>query len=77
MTDIKMTPQRKLAEMEFRQKEALRLEEVALDATRQKTARLRALRLEKERIESEEKERILLQKRAMKAASPARRRHQG
>lgn len=34
--------------MESRQQEALRQEELALEATRAKTARLRALRLERE-----------------------------
>ncbi|MCD7059335.1 hypothetical protein [Pelagibacterium xiamenense] len=44
----KVSPQRKTLEMEARQREALRQEELVLEATRAKTARLRALRLEKE-----------------------------
>eukprot|EP00873_Tetraselmis_striata_P032410 jgi/Tetstr1/452674/TSEL_039710.t1 len=50
-----VSPQRKYAEMEARQKEALRQEEIALDATRAKTERLKALRLEKERKDAIEK----------------------
>ncbi|WP_404405774.1 hypothetical protein [Pelagibacterium halotolerans] len=59
----KVSPQRKTLELEARQREALRQEELALEATRAKTARLRALRLEKE--EQDEKDRI--------AAGPVRR----
>ena len=51
----KVSPQRKYAEMAARQKEALRQEEIALDATRAKTERLKALRLEKERTDAIEK----------------------
>lgn len=53
MDSPKISPQRKFEDMQARQREALRLEEVALDATRAKTERLRALRLEQERLEAE------------------------
>lgn len=52
MDSPKISPQRKFEDMQARQREALRLEEVALDATRAKTARLRAQRLEREKQEA-------------------------
>lgn len=51
MNTPKISPQRKFEDMQARQREALRLEEVALDATRAKTVKLRAQRLERERLE--------------------------
>lgn len=48
MKTTKLSPQGRAAEMEARQREAMRQEDVALEATRAKTERLRALRLEKE-----------------------------
>ncbi|GGA41478.1 hypothetical protein [Pelagibacterium lentulum] len=48
MIGPKLTPQKKFSLMEARQQEALRQEEQALEATRAKTARLKAQRLEKE-----------------------------
>lgn len=52
MIGPKLTPQKKFSLMEARQQEALRQEEQVLDATRAKTARLKAQRLEKERQDS-------------------------
>ncbi|WP_127145647.1 hypothetical protein [Pelagibacterium montanilacus] len=65
VTPARISAQKKFSEMEKRQKQALDEEERTLDATRAKTARLKALRLEKERVDAEEKA-------ATKAAKPVR-----
>lgn len=65
MNSPKLSPQKKFAEMEARQREALRQENLALEATRAKTARLRAERLERER-------RAALAEEKAKAAKPGK-----
>lgn len=68
MIGPKLSTQKKISLMEARQREALRQEELTLEATRAKTARLRAQRLEREHQDSLKAQPVAApRKRAVKA----------
>jgi hypothetical protein len=67
-SEARISAQKKFEDMQQRQKVALREEEIVLNATREKTARLRELRLAKEEKDQVEKDRISAEKLSAKAA---------